>query len=354
MQSEFIRYPIVKNDLLRAWDSADELLVGKVRELHPLGKKILILNDSFGYITIQLKEYLPVSYSDSFLSTRALEINSNNLIHSVSDLSELVGQFDLVLARIPKNLSFFEDCLIHLSQLLRPQGQLICTSMLKHLPSGAFDLIQKYIGQTTTSLAQKKARLIFATLEKSSSIQQYPKKVKLDGFEKLFTHHSNIFSREKLDIGTRFFLEHLPKNQSGVILDLGCANGVVGIKTKLLNPEAKIIFSDESFMAIQSAKTNYAEYFNDEAEFVWTHSFETGKNQSVDLVLCNPPFHAQHTVGDFLAWEMFKDAKRVLKSHGRLIVIGNRHLNYHLTLKKLFSDVQLIDQNSKFVILSAS
>ncbi|MGG5874279.1 catalase-related domain-containing protein, partial [Pseudomonas peli] len=27
---------------------------------------------------------------------------------------------------------------------------------------------------------------------------------------------------------------------------------------------------------------------------------------SLDLVLCNPPFHQQQVVGDFLAWRMFQ------------------------------------------------
>ncbi len=59
------------------------------------------------------------------------------------------------------------------------------------------------------------------------------------------------------------------------VLDLGCANGVIGIKAKMLMPDAKIIFSDDSAMAIQSAKENYRIYFNDEAEFNWTNCYET-------------------------------------------------------------------------------
>src|SRR5690606_20020457 len=140
----------------------------------------------------------------------------------------------------------------------------------------------------------------------------YPMQVKIDSFEKSFIHHSNLFSREKLDIGTRFFLEHIPKGSFAKILDLGCANGILGIKAKMMNPHSQIQFSDESNMAIQSAEVNYAQYFDDKALYHWTNCFENGIPDDLDLVLCNPPFHQGNTIGDFIAWQMFQDSYRCL------------------------------------------
>jgi 16S rRNA G1207 methylase RsmC len=70
-------------------------------------------------------------------------------------------------------------------------------------------------------------------------------------------------------------------------------------------------------------------------------------------VLINPPFHQQHSVGDAIAWKMFKDAQRVLVAGGELRLVGNRHLAYHAKLKKLFGNCETIAATTRFVILSS-
>lgn len=349
--SELKRYPVLKNDSLQAYNAADKLLLEHLETFDLSVLNILIVNDHFGALSCNLYDYNITSYTDSFISYKSILLNSKNKIKPINELNVLSEEYDLVLVCLPKNLSFFEDILIKLSHLLKPHTQIICTGMVKHISNGYFDLLQKYIGETSTSLAKKKARLIFSSFEKGTSTPVYPKEIRVDGFDKKFTQYSNIFSREKLDIGTRFFLDHLPKGNYNNILDLGCANGIIGIKAKILNSYSKIHFSDESMMAIKSAKENFAKYFpNDDGKFYWTNSFEDGETNSMDLVLCNPPFHQSHTIGDFIAWQMFKDARRVLKPKGELFVIGNGHLNYHLSLKKLFGSYEKIASNKKFNI----
>jgi len=70
-------------------------------------------------------------------------------------------------------------------------------------------------------------------------------------------------------------------------------------------------------------------------------------------VLCNPPFHQQQVVGDFLARRMFKQAHAALRHGGELWMVGNRHLGYHVTLKRLFREVSQAGATPKFVILRA-
>lgn len=353
MITEIKRYPYRKNDLLQGWDSADELLLQHMREQDLNGKQILIINDHFGALSCGLQDFDCVTYTDSFVSYMGILNNSGQKIKALYELSELQGFFDFVLIQIPKNLSFFEDILCHLTNHLYPQAKVICASMVKHLAPTSFDLLNKYIGQTSTSLAQKKARLVFASFEKSPVTSAFPQSVKLDGFERPFVNHSNLFSRDKLDIGTRFFLEHLPQGSYETILDLGCANGVVGIRAKMLNPKARILFSDESAMAIQSSRSNYQQFFQDQAEYYWTNCFENQPQKNLDLVLCNPPFHQGNTIGDFIAHQMFKDSHAALKTGGFIRVIGNSHLGYQLKLKKIFGNSKIIATNAKFMICDA-
>ncbi len=347
------RYPVRKNELLRAWDSADELILQHLSSLSLSDKRILIVNDHFGALASNLRSENITSLTDSFISYQATLLNTEEQIIPINSFEMLSGIYDLVVIQLPKNLSYLEDILCHLTPHLNRNSKIICGSMVKHLAPGSFDLLQKYIGITSTSLAQKKARLIFANFERGVSVSPYPLEVKLDGFEKSFVNNSNLFSREKLDIGTRFLLENMPKGNYKTILDLGCANGVVGIKAKMLNPEAQLIFCDESAMAIKSAKTNYQNHFSDEARYEWTNCYENGQKASLDLVLCNPPFHQSNTIGDFIAWQMFSDARYALKKGSLLRVIGNSHLGYQTKLKKIFAQSVIVAQNKKFMIIDA-
>ncbi|WP_379557582.1 methyltransferase, partial [Pseudomonas sp. MD332_6] len=74
---------------------------------------------------------------------------------------------------------------------------------------------------------------------------------------------------------------------------------------------------------------------------------------SLDVVLCNPPFHQQPVVGDFLAWRMFQQAREALVVGGARYIVGNRHLGYHSKLARLFRGVEPVAATPKCVILTA-
>lgn len=174
--TEIKRYPVKKNDLLQGWDSADELILQHMRELDLSGKRILIINDHFGAISCGLDEFDCTTYTDSYVGYMGTLLNSQQKIKAIHDLNDLSGHYDYVLIQIPKNMSFFEDILCRLTEHLHPESKIICGAMVKHLAPTSFDLLQKYIGVTTTSLAQKKARLVFAKFEKSKVTSPYPQK----------------------------------------------------------------------------------------------------------------------------------------------------------------------------------
>jgi 16S rRNA G1207 methylase RsmC len=348
------RFPHHKKETLQAWDSADELILQHLSQVALAGLRILILNDQFGALSCTLDRFDITTYTDSYVSFKGIQINSQNQVNPLNQLNELTGMYDLVLIRIPKNMSFFEDILCHLSHHLHSNSKIICGYMIKHQTQASFELLNRYMGETSTSLAKKKARLIFANFQRKESQSPYPLSVAIEPFPLPFINHSNLFSREKLDIGTRFLLNHIPQGNFPVILDLGCANGVIGIAAKKLNPNSKIIFSDESQMAIQSAMTNYQRFFSDSAQFHWTNCYENQEPNSVNLVICNPPFHQGNTIGDFIAWQMFTDAYRTLVKGGTIRVIGNSHLQYQLSLKRIFGNSQIIATNQKFMIVDAT
>lgn len=184
----------------------------------------------------------------------------------------------------------------------------------------------------------------------------YPVYYRLEGTDYLISNHANVFSRDSLDMGTRFFLQHLPARQGDCdIIDLGCGNGLLGLMAAERNPAATVHFVDESYMVVASARENFYRVFGQErnATFRVGDGLTDFESASADLILCNPPFHQQNTVGDQIAISLFKQSRKVLRKGGELRIIGNRHLNYHVNLNRLFGTHSVVASNSKFVIVNA-
>ncbi len=363
---KLLRFPVEKTEKLRAWDAADEYLLNDVADKITAIKnpKILIINDSFGALAVALHDYNPSSLSDSFLAHQATRENLRlnqytlNSVHLFDSLVLPQEVFDFVFIKAPKTLALLEDLLIRLQAHLKSDTQLIVAGMVKNMPASIWQTVERLVGKTVPSKAVKKARLIYAQPDSQRVIPEnpYPVCYPLENTTYQIYNHANVFSRDRLDIGTRFFLEHLPQgHQYQQVVDLGCGNGVVGLLFATKNPEAVLHFVDESFMAVASARAtfNHALMNKRKAMFQVGDALTEFAVQSMDLILCNPPFHQQNTMGHHIAERMFRQAQKVLREKGELWVIGNRHLGYHVLLKRYFSQVRLMASNAKFVILKA-
>ncbi|WP_132781284.1 methyltransferase [Pseudomonas aeruginosa] len=329
-QLDLVRQPEQDGEPLQAFDAADEYLLNQLHERGVTAQcRVLVLNDAFGALAASLAPHVQVTSSgDSHLGFLALR---KNLARNGLDLGSVrfvpasetaVGPFDHVLVKVPKTLALLEEQLIRLHGQLAPGAQVVAAGMVKHLPRAAGDLLERYIGE------QPPLTLL---------------------------NHANVFCREGLDIGTRAFLPHLPRSLGALrAADLGCGNGVLGIAYALLNPQAELTLVDESYMAVQSARENWRAALGERpATFRADDGLVGQAAGSLDLVLCNPPFHQQQVVGDFLAWRMFLQARDALAAGGELWIVGNRHLGYHAKLKRLFRGVEQVAANPKFVILKA-
>ena len=361
---ELHRYPARKRELLRAWDAADEYLLHKLsgHDLHQ--QQTLIINDSFGALAVALYQLSPLFWSDSWLAHQALRENLKRneldpgrvrILPGTETPDEPPG---LVMIKVPKSLALLEDQLIRLKPLLTEQSRVIVGGMVKTMPSSLWKMLEKIIGPTDTSLAQRKARLIEVGVDTQLSFPEnpYPRCWGLEDTPFDIINHANVFSRESLDIGTRFLLQHLPRTEESVeIIDLGCGNGVLGLMAAKQNPEANLHFVDESCMAIASARANFQQLDTtlQRAEFYLGDGLTEFDENSVDLILCNPPFHQSHAIGDTVALSMFKHSAGVLREGGELWVVGNRHLEYHRKLRHWFNTVEVVTSNRKFVILRA-
>jgi 23S rRNA (guanine1835-N2)-methyltransferase len=230
--------------------------------------------------------------------------------------------------------------------------------MMKHLPKNILIFLQKF-GQVKRLPFKKKATIFHLSLKPSlvgNIRSNYPKQLNINHI-KLSTH-ANVFGRDKLDPGAAFVLDNLsklPKHTN--VADLCCGTGIMAIAYAKHNfdsfSNSTITLLDESFMAVQSSIDSCELNSIKEHTVYWDDGLKNN-SQTFDLILCNPPFHEEHTVGDYIAKRLFNDASQHLTPNGTLIVVGNRHLGYHVTLKKYFKQVSTLASDSKFVLLKAN
>lgn len=347
---------------LQAWEAADEYLLQQLDETEISGP-VLIFNDTFGALACALVEHKPYSIGDSYLSELATRENLRHNDLNEGDVTFLDSTATypaapgVVLIKIPKTMALLEQQLRALRGVVTPQTRIIAGTKARDIHTSTLALFEKVLGPTTTTLAWKKARLINCTFS-APTLADAPQMLswKLDGTDWTIHNHANVFSRTGLDIGARFFMQHLPDNLEGEIVDLGCGNGVIGLTLLEKNPQASVVFVDESPMAVASSRlnveTNLPEAL-DRCEFMINNALSGVEPFRFDAVLCNPPFHQQHALTDNIAWEMFHHARRCLKINGELRIVANRHLDYFHKLKKIFGNCETIATNQKFVILKA-
>lgn len=371
---QLFRYPQnLQHVSWQAWDAADEYLIEYVEQnfVQYNELSIRIYNDDFGALGCWFAHAKPEWVSDSYvaltsfqqnLAANELSLDSQHLYDSISQSNK---PLDLVLIKVPKTSALLEQQLIDLQKVVTPNTQIIATGKVNAIQKSTQALFDKYLGPCHTSLAKKKSRLIFcqATGQKTN-ISPYPTVWHIENPAFKISNLANVFARQQLDIGARFVLQNLhklPPLANKTIIDLGCGNGVLGLHILHKNKSANVIFVDESYMAISSAKQNVLQNIPDQiqnCDFVVDNCLDDFQSKSnfkqVDLVICNPPFHQQNTITDHIAWQMFRDSYNLLNKDGHIYIVGNRHLDYPAKLKRLFGNVKIEVNNQKFSILSAT
>ena len=352
------------NRSLQAWNSADLYILDKLKEVNlKEGSNILIVNDSYGALTVALADqYTIYHFNDSFCSelecTKNLKTNGidDKPIHFLHPFDKLPENVDIVLLKNPKSLNYLEYELQLLSDSLSSRTNILAGDMSKNIHSSTVALFEYYLQDVKTSLAWKKSRLVMGQTDgQKDKINQFPiEYTPLDESFKI-VNYPNLFAHGRLDPGTAFLMDNFPfVANNGKIVDLACGDGILAMKAAKSWPEAELLCVDESWLAIQSAKETFeVNGVSNKVIFKVTDVLEGVDRDWADLILCNPPFHSNMGITTATALKMFRQSARVLKKGGELFVVANKHLAYEKQLSGIFSKAQIIKSNKKFSIIRA-
>ena len=107
-----------------------------------------------------------------------------------------------------------------------------------------------------------------------------------------FLTASSVFSKRKVDCGTRLLVESMVLSTTGCVLDIGCGYGVVGISVAKFNPKLHVVMTDVNARAVRLAKKNLTLNKVANAEVRYGFFYEPVQNLKFNIVLSNPPVSA--------------------------------------------------------------
>jgi len=107
-----------------------------------------------------------------------------------------------------------------------------------------------------------------------------------------FLTSASVFSKRRIDLGTRLLVESMVLPKTGFVLDIGCGYGAVGIVAASLNPELNVVLTDVNMRAVRLAKKNLELNNVTNAEVRYGYFYEPVEDLVFECVLSNPPVSA--------------------------------------------------------------
>lgn len=354
------REPDAEAPNLHAVDAADRLVLDTVDELPGIDRTtpIAVIGDRYGAMTlgaVSLGFTAVRVHQDAVTGVRALELNAARV--SLSDSytqhalgAELLTGVGTVLMQLPRSLAELTEIAEHIAAHASADVVVLAGGRDKHMTPAMNDVLRKSFETVTAGRGRQKARVLTATGAVASGMT-YPVSKRIADVDMTVVAHGAVFAGAGLDIGTRFLLEYIPKMlpRARTAVDLGCGTGILATELARNRPDLEVIATDRSAAAIASAAATAAAN-GTKISVIADDAMSTFDSESVDLVVCNPPFHEGAAVHTGAASKLFAAAGRVLRPGGQMWTVYNTHLNYRRELADAVGPTDLMGRNGKFTV----
>ena len=162
--------------------------------------------------------------------------------------------------------------------------------------------------------------------------------------------NDGIFSKDKLDYGSRLLLETIIKeNITGKVLDLGCGYGIIGLVIADNFPKSKVDMVDITDRAIALSQKNTHSLNNVK---VFKSNIYDSITDKYDYIITNPPIRA----GKEIIKEFLIGAQSHLTSDGRLYFVmrKNHGVKTMINILKKYYEVTIETRSKGFYIVKCT
>jgi 16S rRNA (guanine1207-N2)-methyltransferase len=367
------RWPDLEAPELVAVDAADRLLLTELQHearVDPsvLDSDLVVIGDNYGALTLAAIAELGFTSVRAHQDARSgeLALANNASLTGVTGFTqmpltpELLTGARVVVMRLPRSL----DQLGHWSALVaahaEPDVQVFAGGRIKHMSLSMNDVMRQFFGSVKASLAVQKSRVLRAheplVEPATAALTTWPQSKHYDMIDMTICAQAGVFAGINLDIGTRALVDVLEQTpDASRIIDFGCGTGVLAASIARLRPDARVIATDQSAVAVESARaTMDANGLSGRVTVVRDDGVSEQPDASADLILFNPPFHSGSAVHADTSLRLFADAARVLAPGGELWVVANRHLGYKSHLERLVGPTREVARTPKFTVTAST
>jgi len=172
----------------------------------------------------------------------------------------------------------------------------------------------------------------------------------LRGIHFEFLTASGVFSKKRVDLGTKLLIESMVLPQEGCVLDIGCGYGAVGIAAATFNPNLRVIMVDVNERAVRLARQNAEKNYVSNVEVRRGYLYEPVKDLVFSCVLSNPPVSAgMETVKAIISEAPEHMASKALFQMVVKSKIGGKRLL--MVFEEAFGNVEVLARKSGYRVL---
>lgn len=360
------RDPDVEAPELVAVDATDRLLLDESAELvRACGPgEVAVVDDSYGALTLGVQARFGARdvrvAQDLLVGELALARNAARIglasHRSLTLEPELVAGARVVLVKAPKALDALREIAEVVASGAAPDVTVLVGARVKHMSRSMNDVLGASFTDVRATLARQKSRLLVARGPRTGP-SSFPHRVEHPDLGLTVCAHGAAFAGARVDIGTRALLGCLDRMAPGAAtaMDLGCGTGILAAALARARPALRLLAVDQSTAAVGSARaTAAANGLASRIEAIRDDAASSLPDASVDLVVCNPPFHVGAAVVTTAADRLFAAAARVLRPGGELWTVYNSALRCKPVLARLVGPTRLVEQSPKFTVTVSS
>ena len=356
------REPDVEAPELVAVDATDRLLLDLGGDLIAAcgPGEVAVVDDNYGALTLgavalhgarDLRVAQDLLVGELALARNAERTGLAGTYRSVPLGPDLAAGARVVLVQAPKALDALREIAEVVAASAAPDVTVLVGGRVKHMTHAMNDVLRDSFTEVSASLARQKSRVLVARGPQPAP-SSFPRSQEHADLGLTVRAHGAAFAGTKIDIGTRALLGCLDRMAPATTaLDLGAGSGVLAAALARSRPGLTVLAVDQSAAAVASTlATAEANGLADRIRVVRDDAAATVPDGTVDLVVCNPPFHVGAAVVTTAADRLFAAAGRVLRPGGELWTVYNSALRYKPTLTRLVGPTAVASQTPKFTV----